>query len=167
MGFVVQDPICSLRTDSLLYQHKIDGPNKMTAREIETMIKDRSANPAPLGLMGFGMTTILLSLHNAGYIPLGAAILAMGIFFGGIAQLTAGPHGMEEGQHLRDDRVRVVRLLLDHHGRHPPRSQDRVRFRRNPPGHGLAVLPVGRVLRIPDRWHDRHEPGVPDRSSWR
>lgn len=62
----------------------------MTAREAETIIKDRSANPAPLGLMGFGMTTILLSLHNAGYIPLGAAILAMGIFFGGIAQLTAG-----------------------------------------------------------------------------
>ncbi len=25
------------------------------------------ANPAPLGLMGFGMTTILLNLHNAGF----------------------------------------------------------------------------------------------------
>lgn len=36
------------------------------------------------------MTTIMLSLHNAGYIPLGAAILAMGIFFGGLAQLIAG-----------------------------------------------------------------------------
>jgi uncharacterized protein len=62
----------------------------MAARDVETIIKDRSANPAPLGLMGFGMTTIMLSLHNAGYIPLGAAILVMGIFFGGIAQLTAG-----------------------------------------------------------------------------
>jgi succinate-acetate transporter protein len=62
----------------------------MTVRDVETIIKDRSANPAPLGLMGFGMTTIMLSLHNAGFIPLGAAILAMGIFFGGIAQLTAG-----------------------------------------------------------------------------
>jgi len=26
----------------------------------ETVIKDNTANPAPLGLMGFGLTTILL-----------------------------------------------------------------------------------------------------------
>lgn len=29
-------------------------------------IKDKSANPAPLGLLGFGLTTFLLNLHNAG-----------------------------------------------------------------------------------------------------
>jgi succinate-acetate transporter protein len=55
-----------------------------------TIMKDSTANPAPLGLMGFGLTTIMLSLHNTGLIPLGAAILAMGIFFGGLAQLIAG-----------------------------------------------------------------------------
>ena len=38
------------------------------------------ANPAPLGLMGFGMTTILLNLHNVGYFALDGIILAMGIF---------------------------------------------------------------------------------------
>jgi len=48
------------------------------------------ANPAPLGLMGFGMTTILLNLHNAGLFGLGSMILAMGIFYGGIAQVIAG-----------------------------------------------------------------------------
>lgn len=48
------------------------------------------ANPAPLGLMGFGMTTILLNIHNAGFFPLDAMILAMGIFFGGFAQVIAG-----------------------------------------------------------------------------
>ncbi|CEF54804.1 acetate uptake transporter [Acetobacter ghanensis] len=48
------------------------------------------ANPAPLGLMGFGMTTILLNLHNAGLVPMGSAILAMGLLFGGIAQIIAG-----------------------------------------------------------------------------
>lgn len=48
------------------------------------------ANPAPLGLMGFGMTTVLLNLHNAGLYPLGSMILAMGIFYGGIAQIIAG-----------------------------------------------------------------------------
>lgn len=48
------------------------------------------ANPAPLGLMGFGMTTILLNLHNAGFFELDDAILAMGIFYGGLAQIIAG-----------------------------------------------------------------------------
>ena len=49
-----------------------------------------TANPAPLGLMGFGMTTILLNIHNAGFFELDAMILAMGIFFGGLAQMIAG-----------------------------------------------------------------------------
>ena len=48
------------------------------------------ANPAPLGLFGFGMTTILLNIHNAGFFPLNAMIMAMGIFYGGIAQIIAG-----------------------------------------------------------------------------
>jgi len=48
------------------------------------------ANPAPLGLMGFGMTTVLLNIHNAGFFPLSAMILAMGIFYGGMAQIFAG-----------------------------------------------------------------------------
>ncbi|MGD0818314.1 MAG: acetate uptake transporter [Methanomassiliicoccales archaeon] len=52
--------------------------------------EDATANPAPLGLMGFGMTTLLLNLHNAGFIALGSVILAMGIFYGGIAQVIAG-----------------------------------------------------------------------------
>ncbi len=50
----------------------------------------KKANPAPLGLMGFGLTTILLNLHNAGFFGLGAMILSMGIFYGGIAQIIAG-----------------------------------------------------------------------------
>jgi len=48
------------------------------------------ANPAPLGLMGFGMTTILLNIHNAGFFPLSAMILAMGLCYGGFAQVIAG-----------------------------------------------------------------------------
>ncbi len=48
------------------------------------------ANPAPLGLMGFGMTTVLLNLHNAGFYALGPMILSMGIFYGGLAQIIAG-----------------------------------------------------------------------------
>ena len=53
-------------------------------------VTDKTANPAPLGLMGFGMTTVLLNIHNAGFFEIGAMILAMGIFYGGIAQIIAG-----------------------------------------------------------------------------
>ncbi|MBN2284049.1 MAG: acetate uptake transporter [Deltaproteobacteria bacterium] len=53
-------------------------------------IQDTTANPAPLGLMGFGMTTVLLNIHNAGFYPLDTMILAMGIFYGGLAQIIAG-----------------------------------------------------------------------------
>jgi succinate-acetate transporter protein len=53
-------------------------------------VKDTTANPAPLGLLGFGMTTVLLNIHNTGYYTLGAMILAMGVFYGGLAQVFAG-----------------------------------------------------------------------------
>ncbi len=48
------------------------------------------ANPAPLGLLGFGMTTVLLNLHNASIIPLSVVIVAMGFALGGAAQIIAG-----------------------------------------------------------------------------
>jgi uncharacterized protein len=54
------------------------------------VVKDTTANPAPLGLLGFGMTTVLLNLHNAGFYKLNSMILAMGICYGGLAQIFAG-----------------------------------------------------------------------------
>ncbi|KFK94935.1 MULTISPECIES: acetate uptake transporter [unclassified Serratia (in: enterobacteria)] len=54
------------------------------------MHTNKLANPGPLGLMGFGMTTVLLNLHNAGFFPLTSVIISMGIFFGGMAQIFAG-----------------------------------------------------------------------------
>jgi succinate-acetate transporter protein len=48
------------------------------------------ANPAPLGLLGFGMTTVLLNLHNAGLFGLSSMILAMGLAYGGLAQVIVG-----------------------------------------------------------------------------
>lgn len=53
-------------------------------------MEEKLANPAPLGLMGFGMTTVLLNIHNAGFFPVGSMILAMGAFYGGLAQIIAG-----------------------------------------------------------------------------
>ena len=53
---------------------------------------EKKFNPAPLGLMGFGFTTILLNLVNAGLLNADAlgVILPMGIFYGGLAQIIAG-----------------------------------------------------------------------------
>jgi succinate-acetate transporter protein len=53
-------------------------------------MSEKLANPAPLGLLGFGMTTVLLNLHNAGFYPLDSMILAMGLAYGGLAQVIAG-----------------------------------------------------------------------------
>jgi uncharacterized protein len=53
-------------------------------------METKLANPAPLGLLGFGMTTVLLNIHNAGFFPVSAMLLATGIFVGGIAQVIAG-----------------------------------------------------------------------------
>jgi len=53
-------------------------------------MSEKLANPAPLGLMGFGMTTVLLNLHDAGSYPLDSMILAMGLAYGGLAQVIAG-----------------------------------------------------------------------------
>ena len=55
------------------------------------------SNPAPLGLMGFGMTTVLLNVHNAGFYPLDTMILAMGVFYGGLAQIIAGIMEFKKG----------------------------------------------------------------------
>jgi succinate-acetate transporter protein len=66
-------------------------PLEKTAMNSTPMtLTDTSANPAPLGLLAFGMTTVLLNLHNAGLYELNAMILAMGIFYGGTAQVIAG-----------------------------------------------------------------------------
>ncbi|PVU97756.1 hypothetical protein BB559_001927 [Furculomyces boomerangus] len=58
------------------------------------MAKHRFANPSPLGLCAFALTTIVLSMHNAGIgIPYGSAnniIVSLAFFYGGLAQMLAG-----------------------------------------------------------------------------
>ena len=49
----------------------------------------KNANPAVVGLAGFGLTTLLLQFHNLGLIGLGP-VVAMGFIFGGLAQFLAG-----------------------------------------------------------------------------
>ncbi len=55
----------------------------------QVVMKDLTANPAALGLLGFGITTVLLNISNAGLFPLNSVILAMAIAYGGLAQVMA------------------------------------------------------------------------------
>ncbi len=48
------------------------------------------ANPAPLGLGGFALTTFVLNVHNAGILADVGTALPLGLFYGGLAQLCAG-----------------------------------------------------------------------------
>lgn len=53
-------------------------------------IKDITAGAGALGLLGYGMPGVLVSLANAGLIEAGSAITGMIIFMGGFAMFTAG-----------------------------------------------------------------------------
>lgn len=79
----------SVKTAKSVKAVKAAAPVKAPAAN-EIAHNDGVANPAPLGLIGFGMTTVLLNIHNAGIYPLDSMILGMGIFVGGIAQIFAG-----------------------------------------------------------------------------
>ena len=60
-------------------------------------MSEKLANPAPLGLLGFGLTTVLLNLHNAGFFPLDTMILGMGLAYGGLAQVIVGIMEFKKG----------------------------------------------------------------------
>jgi hypothetical protein len=61
-------------------------------------MSEKLANPAPLGLLAFGLTTVLLNLSNAGIYANGLSmILAMGIAYGGLAQIIAGAMEFRKG----------------------------------------------------------------------
>jgi succinate-acetate transporter protein len=60
-------------------------------------MSSKLANPAPLGLLGFGLTTVLLNMHNAGLFELDTMILAMGLAYGGLAQVIVGVMEFKRG----------------------------------------------------------------------
>lgn len=53
-------------------------------------MSEKLANAAPLGLLAFSLTTVLLTLVNVGLFPLNSMILAMGLVYGGVAQVIVG-----------------------------------------------------------------------------
>lgn len=62
------------------------------ARDVDTAAATNPvADPAPLGLAGFALTTVLLSGFNAGLIKTGAlTFVGMALFYGGLGQFMAG-----------------------------------------------------------------------------
>lgn len=64
-----------------------------------TPLTPQIADPAPLGLAGFAMTTMVLSVFNAGLLDakLEATVLPLAFFYGGLAQLLAGMWEFRKG----------------------------------------------------------------------
>lgn len=60
--------------------------------EIVEIRESSIADPGPLGLAGFALTTFILSMSNAQFVPaeLGALFVPLAIFYGGLAQILAG-----------------------------------------------------------------------------
>jgi uncharacterized protein len=66
-------------------------------REIITDIRDKTANPTPLGFTGLGFSAFLLSLSYIGLYPVDSMIVSMAIFLGGFAQVFAGLMAWKKG----------------------------------------------------------------------
>jgi succinate-acetate transporter protein len=62
-----------------------------------TEILDKTANPAPLGFTGLGLSAVLLSLSYIGVYPVESMIVSMSIFLGGFAQVFAGIMAWKKG----------------------------------------------------------------------
>ncbi len=69
------------------------------AQEVVTHvnIKDKTANPTPLGFTGLGLAAVLLSLSYIGFYPVDSMIVSMAIFLGGFAQVFAGIMAWKKG----------------------------------------------------------------------
>jgi uncharacterized protein len=63
------------------------------------MAAEGTANPAAVGLAGFGTTTLLLQFHNLGLCGSGV-VFCTALFFGGMAQLIAGFQEFKAGNNF-------------------------------------------------------------------
>jgi len=75
------------------------GRTENTAIQAPEQVAPATADPAPLGLAGFGITTLLLSLVNAKILPATTEVLVLSLAlpFGGLAQLLAGMWAFRRG----------------------------------------------------------------------
>jgi succinate-acetate transporter protein len=73
--------------------------NPETAAVSAASVAAAVANPAPLGLAAFALTTFVLSANNAGLYPLAGISIVVGLalFYGGLCQLLAGLQEFRNG----------------------------------------------------------------------
>ena len=69
-------------------------------QQLNVTTKDTTAAIGPLGLFGFGLTTFLLNMENAGVYHMSPVILGMGVCYGGLAQLIAGIMEWKKGNNF-------------------------------------------------------------------
>lgn len=67
------------------------------ARERSESVAPAVANPAPLGLSAFALTTFVLSSFNAGLIKTPFIVIGLALFYGGIVQIIAGVQEFRAG----------------------------------------------------------------------
>ena len=108
--------------------------------------------------MAFGMTTLLLNIHNAGIYEMNTMILAMGVFYGGIAQVIAGI--MEWKKNSTFGMTAFLSYGLFWLPLRRPHRLPQVDGHRRAQRDGDGVLPhgVGRVHRPHVRGHAAHQP---------
>jgi succinate-acetate transporter protein len=71
----------------------------MASVQNSTTSSPKLANPAVVGLAGFGLTTLVLQFHNVGWAGNGPVIW-LGLIFGGLAQMIAGFQEMKTGNNF-------------------------------------------------------------------
>src|SRR2546427_4976411 len=81
------------------------------AQEMRAGAAPAIADPAPLGLAGFALTTFLLSAHNAGWAP-NFIWVGTAIFYGGLAQFFAGLWAFLRGNVFSATPLSTYRALL-------------------------------------------------------
>jgi uncharacterized protein len=76
---------------------------RQPSQQLEEYMSQNSpklGNPAVVGLAGFGLTTLMLQLHNIGLVPGIGPIVALGLIFGGLAQMIAGLQEYKNGNNF-------------------------------------------------------------------
>src|SRR3989441_6714858 len=109
------------------------------AQEMRAGAAQAIADPAPLGLAGFALTTLLLSAHNAGWAP-DFIWVGTALFYGGVPPFFAGLWAVPRGHVFTATAVSAHRALLFH----PATHFLLVVFRETPAAHVNKTL--GRVF---------------------
>ena len=81
----------------LFHREPVERPPIPGQELIMTKFPNKYSNTSPLGLIGFGFTTIMLSFANVTLFDLNSMIIGLGLFYGGMTQFVAGVYELKKG----------------------------------------------------------------------